>query len=846
MVAAMEMVTFFVNNVEIKAPKGSSVLEAARNAEIYIPSLCYHPDLPPSRRTKAISMVYRGNEQVVGDAAEKEFEGCNLCLVEVEGQPDLVPACDTTIVDGMRVQTDNDRVREARQEKLMLILAKHPHACLTCAQKEGCTREPCSANVPVAERCCSKFGNCELEKVAEYIGIRPDTPRYVPASLPTVKDEPLFIRDYNLCINCTRCVRACQDLRGVKALGFVYKNDEAFVGPIAATLQDSSCKFCGACVEVCPTGALMDKELKAGERELSLVPCKFACPAGIDVPRYVSLIAQGKYAVAAAVVREKVPFASALAHACARPCEKVCRSLEVNEPIAICALKRFAVDNTSESVTHSVNAASSTGKRVAIIGAGPSGLTAAYYLAKLGHSVTVYEALPKLGGMMRYGVQEYRLPESILENDLRRITGLSIDLKTGVPFGENQSLKDLKAQGDDVVLVAVGLQKSRILNVEGSSSPDVLGGLDFLREVRLGRDVKVKDRVLVVGGGNVAMDVALTALRLGAKQVQIVCLEKPEEMPAFPWEIQQALEEDVQIHNSWGVKRVLVGDNREVRGIELKRCISVFDQDGRFNPAYDESTTETIDAGMIVFAIGQAPDLKGLEGADAPAVSRAGTMVVNDATLETSVQGVFACGDIVKGPASIIDAVALGRKAATAIDRYLGGSGKIDTDLMPLEEPSPWLGREEDFAFRHRAEMPSLPVEQRKGNFDEVELGFNEKAALDEAKRCLRCDLRLQIKQPLFPPEKWIRFEPEAVAKVPESEGVFQLLDDNKAVIYIKGAMNLRSELMEQLATNNEAKYMLCEEAKMFTMRESELLQQFMKKHGKLPKQNIGLEEDLY
>jgi len=842
----METVTFFVNNVEVKAPKGSSVLEAARNSEIYIPSLCYHPDLPPSRRTKATSMVCRGSEQVVGDAVEKEFEGCNLCLVEVEGQPDLVPACDTLIVDGIKVQTDNDRVRETRQEKLMQILAKHPHACLTCAQKEGCTREPCSTNVPVAERCCSKFGNCELEKVAEYIGIRPDTPRYVPASLPTVKDEPLFIRDFNLCISCTRCVRACQDLRGVKALGFMYKNGEAFVGSIAATLKDSACKFCGACVEVCPTGALMDKELKAGEREFSLVPCKFACPAGIDVPRYVNLIAQGRCADAAAVVKEKVPFASALAHACARPCEKVCRSREVNEPIAICALKRFAVDSTSELPTPSVNSASSTSKRVAIIGAGPSGLTAAYYLTKLGHSVTVHEALPKLGGMMRYGVQEYRLPEKVLESDLKRITSLGIDVKTSLPIQGVQPPKDLRAQGYDAVLVAIGLQKSRILNVEGSNSADVLGGLDFLRDVRLGKDVKVKDRVLVVGGGNVAMDVALTALRLGAEQVQAVCLEKPEEMPAFPWEIQQAVEEGVQIHNSWGVEGVLVGGSGEVKGIELKRCVSVFNQDGKFNPVYDESTTKTMDADMIVFAIGQAPDLKGMEGTDAPTLTRAGTMVVNDSTLETTVSGVFACGDIVKGPASIVDAVALGRKAAVAIDKHLGGNGNIEEAIVPSEKPSHWLGRDEDFAAKRRVVMPNLPVEQRKGNFNEVELGFDEKMAHEEAKRCLRCDLRLQIRQPLLPPEKWIRFEAEAVAKAPESEGVFQLLDGEKSVIYIKGTVNLRKELMEQLPSNREAKYMLYEEAKMFTMRESELLQQFMKKHGKLPKQNIGLEEDLY
>ncbi len=838
----METVTFFVNNIRVEAPKDSSVLEAARKAEIYIPSLCYHPDLTPSRKTKAGGMVHRGDQQILGDAFEKEFEGCNLCLVEVEGRPDLVPACDTIVMDGMKVYTETDRVREGRREKLRDILAKHPHACLICAQKEGCTREPCSTNVPKAERCCSKFGNCELEKVAEYIGIPEDTPRYVPANLPVVEDEPLFTRDYNLCIGCTRCVRVCQELRGVKALSFVYRNGQVFVGSVAPTLKESDCKFCTACVEVCPTGALMDKDVKAGERELSLIPCKFACPAGVDVPRYVNLLAQRRYADAVAVVMEKTPLVTVLGHACARPCEKVCRSKEVNEPIAICALKRFAADSVPELPPTPSRTVSSTGKRVAIIGSGPSGLTAAHYLARRGHSVTLFEAMPKLGGMMRYGVQEYRLPEVVLEKDLARILNGQINLE----FKEALSLKGLKDQGYDAVLVAIGLPKSRILNVEGSNNPDVIGGLDLLRDVRLGKHVQVKDRVLVVGGGNVAMDVALTALRLGATQVQVVCLEKCEEMPAFPWEVQQAVEEGIKIDNSWGVKRILLGDDGKVTGIELLRCVSVFDQEGKFNPTMDESTTKTMEADMIIFAIGQASELKRLEDADSLKLTRAGTIAVNDQTLETSVPGVFACGDIIKGPSSIVDAIALGRKAAVAIDRHLGGDGNIEQSLTSAEEPNPWLGREEGFAPRRRADMPSLPIEKRRGNFEEVELGFDEKAALDEAKRCLRCDLRLQIRQPVLPPEKWVKFDAENIAKIPECEGVFQLLDENKKVIYIKGTMNLRKELLEQLATNKQAEYMLFEEAKMFTMRESELLQQFMKKHGKMPEQNIGLEEDLY
>jgi len=654
------------------------------------------------------------------------------------------------------------------------------------------------------------------------------------------------VRDYSLCVGCTRCVRACQELRGVKALSFVYRCGEVFVGSVAPTLKESDCKFCGACVEVCPTGALMDKDVKAGEREQSLVPCKFACPAGVDVPRYIDLLAQGRYAQAVAVVMEKAPFVTVLGHACARPCEKMCRSREVNEPIAICGLKRFAADSVSELPVAPVRLVSSSGKRVAIIGGGPSGLTAAYYLARRGHSLSLFEPMPKLGGMMRYGVQEYRLPESVLEKDLAAILSSDLEVKVNLSFQEGLSLGRLKAQGYDAVLIAIGLPKSRILSVEGSTSPDVLGGLDFLRDVRLGKEVKVKGRVLVVGGGNVAMDVALTALRLGAKQVQAVCLEKWEEMPAFPWEVQQALDEGVGIHNSWGVKRILLGDGGRVTGIELMRCVSVFDKEGKFNPTMDESATKTMEADMIIFAVGQASELKKLEDANSLKLTRAGTIAVNDATLETSVPSVFACGDIVKGPASIVDAVALGRKAAGAIDRLLGGDGNIEQSLTPAEKPNPWLGREEGFASRQRAEMPSLPVEKRLGNFAEVELGLNEKTAVDEAKRCLRCDLRLHIKQPMLPPEKWLKFDAESIAKVPKLEGVFQLLDEDKKVIYIKGTMDLRTELTEQLATNKQAKYLLFEEAKMFTMRESELLQQFMKKYGKMPDQNVGLEEDLY
>ncbi len=284
----MNLVKFTINGQEVQRPGGTSILEAARSAGIYIPTLCYHPDLPTAKGSKAAKVIFQGDRRVENAMPEESGGECGLCLVEIRGQTDLVGSCSTEIKEGMIVITESSLIRNRRQERLIPILARHPHACLTCAQQAGCSRTQCSSGVPENEWCCSLFGHCELQNVANYIGISDATPKWVPTDFPILRDDPLYERNYNLCIGCTRCIRVCRDLIGIEALGFVYdKNDRVRIGTLAPTLKESGCKFCTACVEVCPTGALKDKAVRPGKKKEDLVPCKEACPADIDVPGYL-------------------------------------------------------------------------------------------------------------------------------------------------------------------------------------------------------------------------------------------------------------------------------------------------------------------------------------------------------------------------------------------------------------------------------------------------------------------------------------------------------------------------------------------------------------------------------
>ncbi|TET59052.1 MAG: 4Fe-4S dicluster domain-containing protein [Promethearchaeota archaeon] len=844
----METNTITIDGTKIDAKKGNTILEASLNAGIYIPSLCAHPDLPTLVGLKPTDQVFQGKNKFENDKSgnsPQEHQGCQLCVVKIEGNEGLQTSCSTVIEEGMIISTDSPEIQALRREKLVTILSKHPHACLMCAQREGCPREPCSPNVPVDERCCPILGRCELQKVAEYIGIREDTSRYKPQGRAIIEDEPLFIRNYELCIGCTRCVRVCKDVRGIEALGFVFSNGETIVGSLAPSLKESGCKFCGACIEVCPTGALTDKDILWAEREKLLVPCRETCPLGIDVPRYIRFISEKKYAEAAAVVREKTPFPSVLGRVCFHDCELECRRNQLNDPIAICALKRFAMDYDNELWKPKLKIGPSTGKKVAIVGSGPSGLTAAYYLRRLGHSVTVFETNSYIGGMLRVGIPEYRLPRIVLQKDLDYILSLGIDIQTDKVIGEHLSLDDLAEKGFNATFLAIGAQKTKKLNVEGSNLPNILWGLDFLKKVNLGEEVKVTDNVIVIGGGNVAVDVALTAKRLGAKEVQLTCLECREDMPAHEWEIQKAIDEGITLNCSWGPKRV-VDSNGEVSEIELIHCDSVFDVNNLFSPIFDETNTKSIKTEMVIMAIGQIPDLSLLGSESQIKISTGGLIQTKERTLETNIPGIFAGGEVTSSPSSIVDAIEMGRKAASSIDRYLGGNGEIEDLFVEPDTPNPWLGRNESFYDKPRVQMPLLSLKERQSSFSEIELGFDENLALEEANRCLRCDLRFEISAVELPPQKWIELTSENIQNVPETEGAIQILNENQEIILIQGTPNLRLGLEEQLLTNSKACYFDYDEDPMYTKRESELLQQFMQEFGRFPEGNEDLDDDLF
>jgi len=586
------------------------------------------------------------------------------------------------------------------------------------------------------------------------------------------------IEMFRYCEQCGRCSSACP-ITGINEFNIrrlIRHVELDLIDDIAASPMPWFCAVCGRCEDACPNGIkILDitRTLRiVGLREL--VPeqplCVQACPAGIDIPGYLRFISQGKMDEACKLIIEKAPFPGILGRVCTHPCETACKRGEVNEPISICAAKRYAADKAGDmSEWFSVTAAE-TGRKVAVIGAGPAGLTAAFYLRKKGHQVTVFEARSKPGGMMRYGIPFYRLPEDVLDKEIDLVLSTGIELKTSRKLGVDYEIEQLKNDGFEAVFVAVGAQLSRKIELQGSELENVHWGVELLASVAETGDVSVKDNVVVIGGGNVAVDVALTSIRLGAKKVTLACLESEEEMPANPWEIEQARQEGVELLVSWGPDKIM-GNDGKVTGLELVRCTSVFDDQGNFCPFFDE-TKKTVEADQVILAIGQASetafcqDFCFLDDEGALPVER-GLITINKDTQHTEMKGVFAGGDAANGPATVIEAIAAGRRAAISIDKYLDGNGILECGMRTRRRPigrdyavakdaecgsgnlelgngqSYDGGRESGFAELKRAATPSLPLSERNGGFAEVELCFSDEQAKKETHRCLQCDLEI-------------------------------------------------------------------------------------------------------
>ncbi|OQY43252.1 MAG: hypothetical protein B6240_12850 [Desulfobacteraceae bacterium 4572_87] len=467
-----------------------------------------------------------------------------------------------------------------------------------------------------------------------------------------------------------------------------------------------------------------------------IVPrCTDACPAGVDVPRYIRAVKNGQYDEAVSVLREKLPLPTVCADACFAPCEEVCAYKQFGDPIAIRAIKRAAVDNGGDAWKSARKSAAKTGKKAAVVGAGPAGLTVAYYLAGKGHDVTLFDAFPKAGGAMRYGIPNYRLPEERLDKDIHDILEQGVTFKGETVIGKDVTLEELK-KDFDVLFLGSGANGSARIPVDGSDKQGVYWGWDFLKDVALGETFDMTGDVVVVGGGNVAIDVALTARRLGAEKVALFCLESRDEMPAHAWEIARAEEEGVVINNGWGPVDVL-GDSA-ADGLRFQKCVSVFDKAGNFAPQFEPKTTEKANASAIILAVGQTADLGFVEGQSNIDAGN-GRIAVSE-TFATGDAAVFAGGDVVSGPDSIIGAIAQGRKAAGAMDAYLGGDGNIEEVLAtPEDEISlpPFL-----MDVKPRNEMGILKPWARLKGFDQVEKGLSQQGAAAEAARCLNCDAR--------------------------------------------------------------------------------------------------------
>lgn len=566
---------------------------------------------------------------------------------------------------------------------------------------------------------------------------------------------------------CNCCACSCFAMRAAT----MFNTPDTVRSNYVSQPDHEKCVACGQCVENCPTNALRlgqklctktplkkiktkssrdriwskknwnpdYRENRKDVVETGTSPCKTACPAHIAVQGYIKLAAQGKYKEALELIRKENPLPAVCGRICPRKCESECTRGDIDDPIAIDEIKKFIAEQDLDKNRRFIPAKKHNyGKPVAVIGSGPAGLSCAYYLAEDGYKVTVFEKLSKPGGMLTVGIPSFRLEKNVVEAEIDILKEMGVVFKTNTEVGKDVSLDDLRKQGFKAFFLAIGAQGGRKLGLENEDAKGVIAGVEFLRDVNLGKKSALHGKVIVIGGGNVAIDVARTAVREGAESVAMYCLEARNEMPALNEEIEEALEEDIVINNSWGPKRIISKDGK-VTGIELKKCVSVFDKDKKFNPKYDENKTITVDADFVLLSVGQSIDWGGLLTDSAVVLNRNNTAQADSLTYQTAQSDVFVGGDAYTGPKFAIDAIAAGKQAAISIHRFVqpGQSlvyGRDRREYIALDKQNIVV----ESYDTSRRQLAGHNAKNRK-TFKDTRVTFTEEQLKKETERCLGC-----------------------------------------------------------------------------------------------------------
>lgn len=568
---------------------------------------------------------------------------------------------------------------------------------------------------------------------------------------------------------CNCCGCGCFALR----LASMWQNPDMVRSNYVVKIDAEQCVACGECVEVCPTNALkLGQKLcstsptKTANRELphdthwgpdkwnpdyrtnkqvvleaGTSPCKAECPAHIGIQGYIKLAAQGKYREALELIKRENPFPAVCGRICPKKCESDCTRGDIDNPVAIDEIKKFIAQQDLDAKTRFIPEIKHRhDKKIAIIGSGPAGLSCAYFLAIEGYQVTVFEKQTALGGMLTLGIPSYRLEKEVINAEIAVLRALGVTFRCGVEVGKDISLSELRGQDYRAFYLAIGAQAGRRLGLIGEDADGVMTGVDFLRQVNLGETDNLDGKVVVIGGGNVAIDVARTATRVGASSVDLFTLESLDQMPAHVEEVEEALSEDISVNNSWGPKRIITHDGK-VTGVAFAKCLSVFDEQGKFSPRFDDKTTTLVEADHVLISVGQAMDWGNLLTCSRLELNPNLTVQADPDTFQTHEADIFVGGDVLTGPQFAIDAIAHGKEGAISIHRYVqhGQSlvlGRIKRDYRSFDKDKLNL---DGFDNAPRQALDHVDGKESKQTFRDLRGTFTQEQVQQETERCLGC-----------------------------------------------------------------------------------------------------------